>query len=121
MAKYQGAIYRGAVYGNPPRTVLSAEPMTATALDYGQIKVTWQSPSGTFTKVRLLRNNNNFPENEEDGVILWEQSSTSSLSGVLGRTNFIDGVSNFQDTSTDNDLAISEGQFIYYSMYFNFI
>lgn len=117
MAKYQGAIYRGTVYGNPPRTVLSAEPMTAVALDYGQIKVTWQPPAGTFTKFRLVRNNSNFPENEEDGIILYEQSSSTSLSGALGRTFFTDGVDNFQDTNPNNDVPITVGQFIYYSAF----
>lgn len=117
MAKYQGAIYRGTVYGNPPRTVLSAEPMTAVALDYGQIKVTWQSPAGTFTKFRLVRNNNNFPENEEDGIILYEQASTTTLSGVLTRTYFTDGVDNFQDTNLNNDVPITSGQFIFYSAF----
>ena len=117
MAKYQGAIYRGTVYGNPPRTVLSAEPMSATALDYGQIRVVWQSPAGSFTKFRLVRNNNNFPENEEDGIILWEQASTTSLSGTLQRTYFTDGVDNFQDADLTNDVPITTGQFIYYSTF----
>jgi len=117
MAKYQGAIYRGAYYGQTPRLVLSAEPVTAVALDYGQISVNWNPPAGNFTKFRLVRNNDNFPESEQDGVILYEQSSSSSLSGLVARNSFIDGADNFYDDDLDNDLPIAEGQFIYYAIW----
>jgi hypothetical protein len=117
MAKYQGAIYRGAYYGQTPRLVLSAEPVTAVALDYGEIYVTWNPPAGNFTKFRLVRNNDNFPESEQDGVILFEQSSSTSLSGLVSRNSFTDGVDNFYDNNPDNDLPIAEGQFIYYAIW----
>jgi len=117
MAKYLGAVYRGAVYGNPPRLIFNAEPMEASAVDYGKISVYWNAPSGEFYKIRLVRNNDNFPETEEDGVILWEQASTTSLSGLVGRNSFIDGLDNFQDDSTSNDLPVTTGQFIYYTIW----
>ncbi len=117
MAKYTGAIYRGAYYGNTPRLVLNAEPMEASAIDYGKIRVVWNSPSGTFYKIRLVRNNDNFSETEEDGVILWEQSSTTSLSGLVERNSFLDGEDNFIDPYANNNLPIAPGQFIYYTVY----
>jgi hypothetical protein len=117
MAKYLSAIYRGAYYGNPPRLIFNAEPMDANAIDYGVIRVFWNPPSGEFYKIRLIRNNDNFAETEEDGVILWEQSSTTSLSGKVARNRFIDGVDNFFDDDTANDLPITPGQFIYYTIW----
>jgi hypothetical protein len=117
MAKYLGAIYRGAVYGNPPRLVFNAEPMEASAIDYGKVRVNWKSPSGSFTKIRLVRNNDNFPETEQDGVILWEQSSTNSLSGLVSRNSFLDGEDNYIDSITSNDLPITPGQFVYYTIW----
>ena len=107
MAKFLGAIYSGAVYGNPPRLVFNAEPMEASAIDYGKVRVNWKSPSGSFTKIRLVRNNDNFPETEQDGVILWEQSSTNSLSGLVSRNSFLDGEDNYIDSITSNDLPIT--------------
>jgi hypothetical protein len=117
MAKYQGAIYRGAYYGQTPRLVLSAEPMSAVALDYGQIVVDWTPPQGTFYKFRLIRNNDNFPESEQDGVVLYEQASTTNLSGAISRNTFIDGVDNLIDSRTDNNVPIASGQFIYYAIW----
>jgi hypothetical protein len=117
LAKYTGAIYRGAYYGQTPRLVLSAEPMSAVALDYGQVSVQWTPPQGTFYKFRLVRNNDNFPESEQDGVILYEQASTTNLSGNVARNTFTDGVDNFIDSSSDNDLPIAAGQFIYYAIW----
>jgi len=117
MAKYQGAIYRGAYYGQTPRLVLSAEPMSAVALDYGQVALAWTPPQGTFYKFRLVRNNDNFPESEQDGVILYEQASTTNLSGSISRNTFIDGVDNFLDSGIDNNVPIAAGQFIYYAIW----
>jgi hypothetical protein len=117
MAKYLSAVYRGAVYGNPPRLIYNAEPMEASAIDYGKLSVYWNSPSGNFTKIRLVRNNDNFPETEEDGVILWEQASTTSLSGLVSRNSFVDGEDNFTDGITSNDLPVTPGQFIYYTIW----
>lgn len=117
MAKYLSAIYRGAYYGNPPRLIFNAEPMVATAIDYGKIEVIWNPPAGEFYKIRLVRNNDNFAETEEDGVILWEQSSTTSLNGLVERNRYIDGLDNYFDTNTNNDLPITPGQFIYYTVW----
>ena len=117
MAKYLGAVYRGAVYGNPPRLIYNAEPMEASAIDYGKLAVFWNAPAGDFTKIRLVRNNDNFPETEEDGVILWEQASTTSLSGLVSRNSFVDGEDNFTDDITSNDLPVTQGQFIYYTIW----
>lgn len=117
MAKYLGAVYRGAVYGNPPRLVYNAEPMEASAVDYGKVFVRWNAPAGDFTKIRLVRNNDNFSETEQDGVILWEQSSTTSLNGLVNRNTFTDGEDNFLDSDAENDLPVAQGQFIYYTIW----
>jgi hypothetical protein len=117
VAKYTGAIYRGAYYGQTPRLVLSAEPMSAVALDYGQVSVQWTPPQGTFYKFRLVRNNDNFPESEQDGVVLYEQASTTNLSGSVSRNSFIDGVDNFLDSTIENNVPIASGQFIYYAVW----
>ena len=117
MAKYTGFIYQGGYYGNAPRLVLNAEPMDASAIDYGKILVRWNPPSGNFTKIRLVRNNDNFSETEEDGVIIWEQASTTDLTGLVERDRFIDGEDNFRDPYSTNDLPITPGQFIYYTIF----
>lgn len=114
MAKYAGSIYRGAYYGNAPRIVYSVEPLVATAIDYGVISLTWSVPQGDFTKIRLIRNNNNYPESAEDGSIIWEQSSATNISGLVERNQIVDGVDNINDSLF---YGITEGQFIYYTMW----
>lgn len=117
MAKYTGAIFHGAYYGQAPRLVLSSEPMAAYAMDYDQVWVLWNPPSGDFTKIRLVRNNDNYPETPEDGLILWEQSSTTNISGKVERDRFYDGKDNFLDADTKNDYYPPTGQFVYYTMW----
>lgn len=114
MAKYAGSIYRGTYYGNAPRIVYSVEPLEASAISYTEVYLTWSLPQGNFTKIRLIRNNNNFPESQEDGTIIWEQTSTTNLSGLVERDQFTDGVDNL---SNETSYALPQGQFVYYSMY----
>jgi len=117
VAKYTGAIFHGAYYGQAPRLVLSSEPMSAYAMDYNQVWILWNPPAGDFTKIRLVRNNDNYPETAEDGIVLWEQASTTNLSGTVERDRFYDGIDNFLDSNTDNDYYPPTGQFVYYTMW----
>ena len=117
MAKYTGAIFHGAYYGQAPRLVLSSEPMSAYAMDYDLVWVLWNPPAGDFTKIRLVRNNDNYPETAEDGLILWEQSSTTNISGKVERDRFYDGLDNFRDSDLNNDYYPPTGQFVYYTMW----
>lgn len=117
MAKYTGAIFSGAYYGQAPRLVLSSEPMSAYAMDYNEVWILWNPPAGNFTKIRLVRNNDNYPETAEDGIILWEQASTTNLSGKVERDRFYDGKDNFLDDNLDNDYYPPTGQFVYYTMW----
>ena len=86
--------------------------MSAYAMDYDLVWVLWNPPAGTFTKIRLVRNNDNYPETAEDGIILWEQSSTTNLSGKVERDRFEDGKDNFLDADLNNDYYPPNGQFV---------
>jgi hypothetical protein len=91
--------------------------MAAYAMDYDMVWVLWNLPAGNFTKIRLVRNNDNYPETPEDGITLWEQASTTNISGSIERDRFVDGVDNFRDTLLENDYYPPTGQFIYYTMW----
>lgn len=86
MAKYSEFNYgTGVVYGEERRVAFSAEPVTATALNYSKVEVTWSTPAGTvnaetgatvgYVGFRIVRNQEAFPETEEDGVVLYEHIS----------------------------------------------
>ena len=75
------AIYKDGLYGDggvtgsntygldqPPAFLV--DPFVAQSVDYGRIRVTWNKPSGTIARYRLLSNRYGFPVNEHDGDIL---------------------------------------------------
>lgn len=94
MPKYRDFIYGdGHVYGNASRVLFNAEPLTATALSHSKIQVTWTKPSNSNTTsyigFRLVRNQDAFPETEEDGTILYEFYSRTGATMPISM--FVDG------------------------------
>lgn len=114
MAKYGGVVYKGAYYGEAPRTPFSVEPFTATAVDYDRILLTWNNPTGDLTGIRLVRNQEGFGECPEDGVILFERNGSPS---TFGGTTYLDGVDNFLDDNPLNDISLVSGRWVYYRMW----
>jgi len=114
VARYGSVVYKGAYYGEVPRTPFSVEPFSATAIDYDKIFISWNGPVGSLTGIRLVRNQEGFSECPEDGVILFEANSTE---GNFGATSFTDGVDNFLDDNPRNDIALVSGRWVYYRMW----
>jgi len=108
VAKYGNVVYGGAKYGVTPKLAYSVEPMAITVLDFIKIQVEWQSPTGDFTKIKLVRNQFGFPENSEDGLTIWEESATE---GTVSRSYFVDGEDNPDQT------PIVNGRQVYYTMF----
>ena len=115
MAKYGNFIYGTQPYGISPRLAYSVEPMTTTVINFTEVYVTWQMPTGTFSKLRLVRNQVGFPETEEDGVTVWQQSSSdgSSLEGLITTNIFRDG----EDTPLPGVMAVNPGSEVFYTMF----
>ena len=108
MAKYSNFVYGGAKYGVTPKLAYSVEPMAITVLDFIKIKIEWQSPTGDFTKIKLVRNQFGFPENSEDGLTIWEENATE---GTVSRLYFTDGEDN------PNQTPIVNGRQVYYTVF----
>ena len=108
MAKYGNFLYGTAKYGQTPKLNYSVEPMDIVVLSFSKTFVSWQSPTGTFSRVRLVRNQIGFPETAEDGIIIWEEAASE---GGLSRSDFTDGLDNPSST------PIASGRPIYYSMF----
>lgn len=108
MAKYGNVVYGGAKYGVTPKLAYSVEPMAVTVLDFIRVQIEWQSPTGTFTKIKLVRNQFGFPENSEDGLTIWEEAATE---GTVSRSYFVDGEDN------PNQTPIVNGRQVYYTMF----
>ena len=77
MAKYGSNIYGATLYGEAPRLAYSVEPMGITVINFNETYVSWKSPTGNFTKIRLVRNQIGYPEHAEDGAIVYEEDATA--------------------------------------------
>lgn len=108
MAKYGNFLYGTAKYGAASKLAYSVEPLEIVVLDFNKTYLTWNNPTGTFSKIRLVRNQIGFPETAEDGIIIWEETTTE---GNISRSYFFDGEDN------PNSPLIVEGRPIYYSMF----
>jgi hypothetical protein len=108
VAKYGNVVYGGAKYGVTPKLAYSVEPMAITVIDFTKIRISWQSPTGEFTKIKLVRNQFGFPETSEDGITIWEEDATE---GTVSRSTFVDGEDNVGQT------PIVNGRQVYYTMF----
>jgi hypothetical protein len=113
MAKYGNVVYHGATYGETPKIAYSVAPMSVQVIDFHVAYVYWQPPNGNFSKFRLIRNQNGFPETAEDGYVVFEQSSAdgSNISGQVTRNYFFDGEENL------GQVGIESGRQVYYSVF----
>lgn len=108
MAKYGNFLYGAAKYGNAPKLAYSVEPMSIIVLDFTRTFISWANPTGTFSRIRLVRNQIGFPETAEDGVIIWDEFASE---GNVTRSSFTDG----QDNPTD--IPLIAGKPVYYGMF----
>jgi len=108
VAKYGNVTYGGTTYGETRKLAYSVEPLEIVVLSFSTAYVTWYSPTGAFSRIRLVRNQIGFAETAEDGIIIWEENATE---GTVTRSAFTDGVDN------PTSVGILAGKHIYYSMF----
>jgi hypothetical protein len=96
-------------YGTRAALAFSAEPLTATAVGYDDIALTWLSPTGEYSEFRVVRNQDGYPQTQEDGFIIYQ--SFGPPEGPTLRNPF-------NDTSLGEDNAIkfplTSGRFVFY-------
>lgn len=83
MANYGNAVYGISKYGINPLLAFSVEPMSLLVTDFHEAYVYWQTPTGNYTRVRLVRNQSSYPETAEDGIIVYEQSTNALTKSVF--------------------------------------
>ena len=111
MSRYNNILYEGGYYGVASSQAYSVEPLYIEAIDYTEVELTWQGSAGLYNAVRLVRNQDSFPETPEDGVILWEDFTAY---------NPETSSSAFKLTSFSDDGSISPlvpGRFAYYKIW----
>jgi len=86
MANYGNAVYGISKYGINPLLAYSVEPMSLLVTDFHESYLYWQTPTGNYTRIRIVRNQNSYPETAEDGIIVYEAATAS-----FTKTTFNDG------------------------------
>lgn len=116
MSKYGNIIYGGAKYGDTPKLAYSVEPMSLNVILFNEVYVSWQEPKGEFTRFRVVRNQNGYPETAEDGVIVFEQITDDgeTIEGAIATTILKDGEDNVNDHGF---IPITPGRNIYYRVF----
>jgi hypothetical protein len=118
MARYNTFKYGDATvkYGDTSASLYEATPFVAAAIDYDKIRVSWIMPgtiSGyTYSRLRIVRNQDYPSETQEDGIIIVDLSSPFSASGYQERT---DGT--LKDADGNLFPALKPGKFVYYSIW----
>jgi hypothetical protein len=109
MAVYGIDFYGVGRFGRDPgvlRPDFSVEPFVSTPLDYFTLHLTWKRPSSTdCIYLRLVRNRYNLPQDENDGMMLWGDVTTTPT--------YMDDVARVP-SFTDTGLASG---FYYYTMF----
>jgi len=109
MANYGNAVYGISKYGINPLLAYSVEPMALLVTDFHESYVYWQTPTGNYTQVRLVRNQSSYPETAEDGIVVYEASTTA-----LTKITFNDGGGVEDLPSTP---ALVPGKPLYYRLF----
>jgi hypothetical protein len=107
MSRY-GIDYYGLVPYGPDTAAFiefDSSPFLARSVDYGTIQLTWTSPAGDWTRIRLIRNTYGFPLSVDDGVVVYDEPK-----------NFDSG-SYIDDGSIPDGIGIKEGRAYHYSLF----
>lgn len=78
MAVYGKDFYGLAKYGAPVTVDFNVDPVSAHPEGYGNIRVKWTAPSGTWTGLRLLKSRTGYSANHNDGEVVLDQEAPAS-------------------------------------------
>jgi hypothetical protein len=119
MTKYNSGTYQSFTYGTQSGQYLRVDPLSATVVDDGVVRVTWSTPGGSYSGIRLVRNQSGYPETAYDGVVIYEEfgafSSTTSVYPT--KQTFLDGIENLTDGVGTNNQALTAGAHAYYRVF----
>jgi len=122
MTKYSGGIYgTGLTYGEVVDTsnALTVSPFVATSTYYQTISLSFTVPSGSFSRIIMVRNPLGFPVTPDDGDRIIDAVDTSTIASPYVDTGgYIDLTTNTFITSIGGEpLVLTEGKAYYYSVF----
>lgn len=78
MAVFGRDFYGLVKYGADTYVDFKIDPFTALPDGYNTIRLKWTSPSGDWSRIRLLKNRSGYAANETDGIILLDEEGAAS-------------------------------------------
>jgi hypothetical protein len=104
MAKYGIDYYGDSYYGSNTLVQFNAGNFKATPVNYGKIQLTWDTPSGSWDFIRLLRNAYGYPIAADDGDVLFEQANPGAIF--------------YQDSGqSPTNVGLKPGKIYYYTLF----
>lgn len=106
MSRYGVNYYELATYGSSNQSIYLATPFTATPVGYGSIDLSWNSPAGEWSKIKVTRNTYGFPLTPWDGTELDIKNDGTYLA--------------FKETDPTkfrDDVNLGQNTFYYYSIF----
>ena len=91
MSRYGIDYYGVGYYGSGTSVQFTAAPFTAKPYGYGGIRLQWTSPSGTWAKLRVVRNTYGFPVNAYDGQNVLTVFNGGDPTFLIDTNNLIQG------------------------------
>jgi phage tail-like protein len=105
LSKYGIDYYGAAYYGSNTLVDFSAAPFIAVPSDYKTISLSWTTPTGSWSYMRLIRNSYGFAVTSDDGDVLFEDAASTS------RVTYVD------NGSVPNYVGLKPGHPYYYSIF----
>ena len=105
MSKYGIDYYGAAYYGSNTLVDFSVSPFIAVPSDYKTISLSWSTPTGSWSYMRLIRNSYGFPVTSDDGDVLFEDAASTS------RVTYVD------NGSVPAYVGLQPGHPYYYSIF----
>lgn len=105
MARYGDEFYGLSPYGTDTLVDFDVSPFIVSSIDYNKIFVQWNTPTGDWDVLRLVRNGFGFPMTPDDGDLLFEGSPSSDV-----RTYLDEG-------QVPNNSGLIEGRTYYYTIF----
>lgn len=72
MAQYGQSLIGQSFYGDIAPSLFRADTFTAQPLGFGDATLRWNTPGGDWQLLRLVRNPNGYPANENNGTVIYE-------------------------------------------------
>lgn len=117
----------GAYYGTSATSTLSIAPFYGIAINYDNIFLSWKQPTTDIARLRVVRNHDNFSESQEDGIIIYDETSVVAEqqqykldgSAPIGETSRFVYLTNGVQNATyfPGVQALPQGKNIYYTIW----